>query len=210
MAADKNCQWYQVRSGDTLGHIGERYSITVERLAQTNAIRNVNIIFVGQRLCIPQGKDEASSNVSGLQANGEVRWHARDALEHTTQEQVASLIRQTAARYNLPANLLLAIAWQESGWTQHVIARDGGIGAMQVMPYTAGGLNQQVGQRYDPYKLAGNVELGAIFLQSLWHTFPGDLDKVISAYNQGAWGVQHRGIQNWSYVKNVRALMERY
>jgi soluble lytic murein transglycosylase-like protein len=112
-----------------------------------------------------------------------------------------------AANYGLPANLVLAIAWQESGWTQHVIARDGGIGVMQLMPYTAMGINAGTGIRRDPYKLWDNLNLGATYLHWLWINFHGNLAKVISAYNEGGWAVIHRGIFNWSYVNNVMYLM---
>jgi soluble lytic murein transglycosylase-like protein len=49
----------------------------------------------------------------------------------------------------------MAIAWQESGWYQHVIAWDGGIGVMQLMPYTAMGINAGTGIRRNPYHLGG-------------------------------------------------------
>jgi soluble lytic murein transglycosylase-like protein len=142
-------------------------------------------------------------------ANNTVRWYAYTSLDWSTKTQATTLIRRTAARYGLAANLLLAIAWQESGLTQHVISRDGGIGIMQIMPYTANGLNKQVRMSYDPYKLVDNIELGAIYLRTLMHSFHGNLTLVISAYNEGGWNVVHRGIFNWRYVHNVRALMHR-
>ncbi|GER86119.1 hypothetical protein KDW_02810 [Dictyobacter vulcani] len=120
------------------------------------------------------------------------------------------MLCNAAARYGLPQSLMLAIAWQESGWNQHVIAQDGGIGMMQIMPYTAQGLNRQVNGHYDPYKLQDNIELGAIYLRSLWHGFHGNKTQIISAYNEGGWNVQHRGIFNWRYVNSVHALMRRY
>jgi len=120
------------------------------------------------------------------------------------------MLRLVAARYSLPANLLLAIAWQESGWYQHVIAWDGGIGVMQLMPYTAMGINAGTGMRRDPYRLWDNINLGATYLSWLWRDFHGYLAKVISAYNEGGWAVIHRGIFNWRYVRNVLYLMRRF
>ncbi len=116
-------------------------------------------------------------------------------------------MRQAAADYHLPASLLLAIAWQESGWEQHVISHDGGIGAMQIMPYTAMSINAATGIRRDPYKLSDNIYLGANYLHSLWIKFHGNQTQVISAYNEGGWAVVHRGIFNWHYVNNVSYLM---
>jgi lysozyme len=46
---------YVVRGGDTLAAIAARYHTTVAVLARLNGIRNVNLIFVGQRLRLPGG-----------------------------------------------------------------------------------------------------------------------------------------------------------
>jgi len=116
-------------------------------------------------------------------------------------------LHEVAARYGLPANLLLAIAWQESGWTQHVIAWDGGIGVMQVMPYTAMRINTGTGIRRDPYHLWDNINLGATLLSWLWRNFHWNLVQTISAYNEGSWAVVRRGVYNWHYVSNVLSLM---
>src|SRR5689334_4920266 len=147
--AGKTCLWYRVLSGDTLSRIAWRYGSNLWTLARANSIANVNLIFINQRLCIPVPASGAYRATGGLLPNGTVRWFAHNALEHSTQPKVVWSLRQTASRYGLPPNLLLAIAWQESGWTQHVIARDGGIGTMQIMPSTAMGLNRQVSARYD-------------------------------------------------------------
>ncbi len=207
------CNWYRVQRGDTLSGIALRYHSNIWTLAKVNNIWNVNLIFVGQNLCIPYRQGSSSSNgnaASGLLPDGTVRWYDYNALEWSTRSQVTTLLRQAAAIYHLPANLLLAIAWQESGWTQHVIARDGGIGVMQLMPYTAQSLNASTGVRRDPYHLWDNINLGAIYLSYLWHNFGGNLVKVVSAYNEGGWAVIHRGILNWSYVNNVLYLMRVY
>src|SRR5438045_1747004 len=138
------CVWYRVHSGDTLTRIAGYYRISIWTLAHVNLIRNVNLIFSGQMLCIPSPSrvKPTAHPSSGLLPNGTVRWYAYNALEYANRQQVTKVIHQVAAHYGLPANLLLAVAWQESGWTQHVIANDGGIGTMQLMPYTAMSINQ--------------------------------------------------------------------
>jgi soluble lytic murein transglycosylase-like protein len=203
------CGWHLVSAGQTLGQIAHYYHANIWSIARTNHVRNINLIFIGQRLCIPHLAKQQNA-ISGLQVNGQVRWYAYNALESANRGQVEQVIREVAARYNLPTRMMLAIAWQESGWTQHVIARDGGIGTMQIMPYTAQLLNKQVRGHYDPYKLHDNIELAAIYLRLLWRSFNGDQTKIISAYNEGGWNVLHRGIFNWHYVNNVSALMSRF
>ncbi len=199
-----SCGWYTIENGDTLSNIAWQYHITISALARANVISNTNLIFVGQRLCIP-GK--RTGTASGIATDGNIRWYAYNALGWSDRPQVRHMLYQAATRHHLPAKLLLAIAWQESGWTQHVIAWDGGIGVMQLMPYTAMGINSGIGQMLDPYDLQGNLDLGATYLQWLWQNFHGDLPKVISGYNEGGWAVRHRGIYNWHYVNNVMALM---
>lgn len=206
------CNWYTVRRGDTLSAIGWRYGSNYSTLARVNGIWNVNLIFVNQRLCIPyrlggSGNQGGGRVSSGLLANGTVLWYAYSALQSSSRGQVVSLLHRAAAMYGLPANLLLAIAWQESGWFQRVIARDGGIGVMQLMPYTAMGINRGTGIRRDPYILWDNILLGTTYLRWLWNGFQGNLVKIISAYNEGGWAVIHRGIFNWRYVNNVLSLM---
>jgi Transglycosylase SLT domain/LysM domain len=209
------CAWYTVHAGDTLSIIGRRYNTSYWTLARVNGIRNVNLIFVNQRLCIPyrlgngsyQGGGRSSN---GMLANGTILWYAYGALQWSTRSQVVALLHRAAAMYGLPANLLLAIAWQESGWYQHVIAWDGGIGVMQLMPYTAMGINTGTGIRRDPYHLWDNILLGTTYLRWLWNGFHGNLDKVISAYNEGGSAVIHRGIFNWRYVNSVLSLMRRF
>lgn len=207
------CSWYRVNRGDTLSRIAWGHNTSIWTLAKVNSIRNVNLIFVGQQLCIPyrvSGGGHSGGSSAGLLSNGVVTWYAYNALEWSNRSQVSSMLHQAARIYGLPANLLMAIAWQESGWYQHVIAWDGGIGVMQLMPYTAMSLNTGTGIRRNPYHLWDNINLGATYLSELWHSFHGNLTQVISAYNEGGWAVIHRGIFNWHYVNNVLSLMRQF
>jgi len=177
-------------------------------LARVNGIRNINLIFAGQQLCIPGATKKrqvhnGSARHAGIESNGTVRWYAYDALEGSTSYQAKMFLCSAAAYYGLPANLLLAIAWQESGWQQHIISGDGGIGTMQIMPSTATWLNSITGLRRDPYKLRDNIFMGAYYVRYLYNTFHGNIQQVVSAYNEGDWTVSHNGIMNWHYVNNV-------
>lgn len=49
-------QIYTIRSSDTLFRIAQRFGVTVQQIRAANLqITNPNIIFVGQRICIPDG-----------------------------------------------------------------------------------------------------------------------------------------------------------
>ncbi|MFJ9605079.1 transglycosylase SLT domain-containing protein [Kitasatospora sp. NPDC101176] len=113
----------------------------------------------------------------------------------------------------LPVALVKAIAWQESGWQSGILACDGGIGTMQIMPNTVSWMNSKFGTTSDPKTLAGNVQLGTQLLDWLV-AYYGDssfggkydlspdpatgktplLDLVISAYNAGAGNVHYNTV----------------
>ncbi|MFJ8621488.1 transglycosylase SLT domain-containing protein [Kitasatospora sp. NPDC093550] len=113
----------------------------------------------------------------------------------------------------LPVNLVKAIAWQESGWQSGILACDGGIGTMQVMPNTISWMNGKYGTTSDATTLAGNVQLGTQLLDWLV-AYYGDssfggtydlspdpatgktplLDLVIAAYNAGAGNVHYNAV----------------
>ncbi|GAB3220803.1 hypothetical protein GCM10027452_41360 [Micromonospora halotolerans] len=158
-----------------------------------------------------------------------------------TRSQVKSALSDAAARtywptsapdIKIPLALMKATAWQESGWQSNIVACDGGIGLMQVMPATADWMNQRFGQSYDIDAYRDNAYLGGTYLA--WLTkYIGDmyfesdyrldaslctselnsclLNAVIAAYNYGHGAVAREGeplaIPNPQYVRNVRALM---
>ncbi len=45
---------YTVRAGDTLYSLAKRFETSVSRLAELNSIENVNILNIGDTLCIPE------------------------------------------------------------------------------------------------------------------------------------------------------------
>ncbi|MET7809069.1 lytic transglycosylase domain-containing protein [Micromonospora chersina] len=158
-----------------------------------------------------------------------------------TRSQVKSALSDASARtywptsapdIRIPLTLMKATAWQESGWQSNIVACDGGIGLMQVMPATADWMNQRFGQSYDIDDYQDNAYLGGTYLA--WLTkYIGDmyfesdyrldaalctselnsclLNAVIAAYNYGHGAVAREGepltIPNPQYVRNVRALM---
>jgi transglycosylase-like protein with SLT domain len=93
---------------------------------------------------------------------------------NSTQSQIAQALASAAATYNLPVNLLKAVAWQESHWHEDVYSCDGGIGLMQIQYYVYPWLNgvsvSDCGipsTNDDPYTLQGNANLGAKLLKYL-------------------------------------------
>jgi LysM repeat protein len=53
-----------VRAGENIFEIALQYGITVDSLARANGITNSTLIYVGQKLKIPQGEDQEMEVVS--------------------------------------------------------------------------------------------------------------------------------------------------
>jgi N-acetylmuramoyl-L-alanine amidase len=62
-------QVYSVTSGDTLGGVAARYHTSWQKLASYNHIQNPNLIYVGQRVCIP-GKPVVNSGPPPIKGRG--------------------------------------------------------------------------------------------------------------------------------------------
>ena len=66
------CNWHTVVPGDTLGNLGWKHHTTALALARANHIANPNLIYVGQRLCIPMSSTAQASSARGAGGAGEV------------------------------------------------------------------------------------------------------------------------------------------
>jgi hypothetical protein len=138
----------------------------------------------------------------------------------------------SAPSIQVPLDLVKATAYQESGWQSNIVACDGGVGLMQVMPGTAIYVNDRFDKSYKLNEYRDNATLGANYLAWLIKyfgdlpTFKGDysidpadcadhtdlclLNLVIAAYNVGPGKVDTEDgliIPNTGYVDNVRSLM---
>ncbi|HET9110950.1 MAG TPA: transglycosylase SLT domain-containing protein [Ktedonobacterales bacterium] len=104
---------------------------------------------------------------------------------NSTQSQIGQALANAASTYNLPVNLLKAVAWQESKWHEDVYSCDGGIGLMQIQYYVYPWLNgvsvsdcKLWPTNDDPYTLQGNANLGAKLLKylSCYYSYWGGYD----------------------------------
>lgn len=161
-----------------------------------------------------------------------------------TQAQVKSALEAAAAykvwrsvSISVPSSLVKAVAKHESGWQSNAVSCQGAFGVMQVMPETAGWLNERfadtLGGQQNYRSLSGNTRLGSAYLQwtvkkigddhfggnySLKACAPSErclLNAVISAYEVGeattsAALAAGRSWPNPDYIANVRYWMARY
>lgn len=90
--------------------------------------------------------------------------------------------------YQIPENLLKAVAKAESDFNPTAVSHCGAQGIMQLMPSTARALG--VTNAFDP---AQNIMGGAKYLRQMLDTFNGDVSKALAAYNAGPNAVRKYG-----------------
>ena len=91
----------------------------------------------------------------------------------------------TAQNLDIRAELLLAIAKQESRFTPTIRSYAGAIGLMQLMPATAASLSEQPLTEADLMSPELSIRLGAEYLAELRNRWNGDPYRVIASYNAG-------------------------
>lgn len=183
---------YEVRSGDTLSGIAKRHGTTVEQLAATNRIRNLNYIRTGDRLTLPSTRIPASA---------------------AGRAEVGRMIEQVARARGWSPAFVKALAWQESGWDNRQVSSAGAIGIMQVMPGTGDFIGRRLlGRTVDLNDPRDNVIAGVTFLQYLWELTDGDAERTLAGYYQGLRSVRENGMypSTERYIANVLALRERF
>ena len=215
---------YAVAAGDTLSALSRRFGVPMATLAAVNGISRVDQLFIGQRLQIP-----SSANTGGLALTQASQRLApatntlmpaatavpatstsvtvRPTTPVTSQGGVGALLVAEAQAYNVDPALVKAVAWQESGW-QMVVARDGGIGVMQLMPATAAWVGPSLlGRTIDPYNLQDNVQAGVALLASYLRQYGGNVTDALAAYNEGPQNLAHGILSSTAqYIANVLSL----
>ena len=119
----------------------------------------------------------------------------------------AGLFKTASAKYDVPADLLAAVARQESGFNAGATSPAGAQGLMQLMPATAHGLG--VTNPFDP---AQSVDGAAKLLRSLLDRFDST-PLALAAYNAGPGAVlRYGGIppypETTNYVRSVMSMMK--
>jgi len=114
----------------------------------------------------PPPKPQASPVPSGTKCPYHEGTDASKAAVGAALTNAANHVFSSAAG-PLDLKLIKAVAWQESGWQSTIMACDGGIGTMQVMPNTATWMNDKFGTDLDAHTLSGNTMIGSAYLQWL-------------------------------------------
>lgn len=139
-------------------------------------------------------------NESGVSPQGLVQ-PASPTTQHVRQQ-----IQASAAQYGVSADLVDAVAWQESRYNARAKSSAGAMGVMQLMPGTA----RQLGVS-DPHDISQNVAGGTAYLREQLLRFGNNVPLALAAYNAGPGAVlKHGGIPPYRETQNyVRTIMQR-
>ena len=118
-----------------------------------------------------------------------------------------------AREHRVPADLLKALAWQESGWQNDKVSATRALGIGQLMPDTVSFVNGQLLPRpLDPRRAADNIRMSARFLAYLLAQTGGDVGASVGAYYQGLASLRRDGPipETRRYVADVLALRRKF
>ena len=121
-------------------------------------------------------------------------------------KEIARLVAETAAAFNVDPKLVLAVIATESAFQTDAVSPRNARGLMQLMPETA----QRFGVK-NVFDAGENIRGGTKYLRWLLTYFEGDLSLALAAYNAGEGAVTHYGgippfPETRAYVQKVRAL----
>jgi len=109
-------------------------------------------------------------------------------LANVTKEELAEVIYEEATRYNHDPKFILALIAIESSFQNWSVSEKGAKGLMQIMPYVAESLAQEMGIEwsgdrtlFNPFL---NIRMGIYYLSHLILDFH-DMGIALTAYNYG-------------------------
>jgi hypothetical protein len=109
-------------------------------------------------------------------------------LTHVAKEELAKGIYEEATRYNHDPKFILALIAIESSFQNRSVSERGAIGLMQIMPFVAESIAQEMGIQWNgdrtllnPYL---NIRIGVYYLSRLILDFH-DMGVALAAYNYG-------------------------
>ena len=204
---------YTVVAGDTIGGIAVRHGVSAADLVALNDISDPNRIRAGQQLRLPAGSVAGPTASTGGETAS--RYASLPSRISSNPERLALVpsFERWAAHYGVPADLLMALAYQESGWQASVVSSKGAIGIGQLLPATAEWVAEDlIGiPSLDPYNPDDNIRMSARFL--LWLIgYLGSEDAALAGYYQGPGSVTIRGLyqETQTYIANVQGARWRF
>ena len=197
---------YTVQAGDTLSEIATRLGVSSAALAAANGIGDADRVVIGRVLTVPAA---AAATASATAPPG------LPARLRSSPQRLAyiPIFDRWAAHYGVPADLLKAMTWVESGWQQGAVSSTGAIGIGQIMPDTHAWMRDVViREPLDPNDPDDNIRMSARYLRWLLDRTGGDVRLSLGGYYQGLQAVNTRGLlaETEVYVANIVAFRDRH
>ena len=125
----------------------------------------------------------------------------------TDPAQAPRIVRQYAAHYRVPPELIAAFIDVESRWNPRAVSAKGAMGLMQLMPATA----KRFGA-FEPFDVEQNIAAGTRYVTALMWEFHGDLRLVAAAYYSGDRNIAREQLdyRNPEVVAYVQAVRRQY
>ena len=141
-----------------------------------------------------------SSSYSGSQSA--YRRSAGTSLSASTgNAALDTIFEKAASTYGVSADILRAVAQEESGLNAGALNRSGAMGLMQLMPGTAKAMGAT-----DPMDPEQNVMAGAKLLGTLLRKYDGNLELALAAYSAGEGAVdKYGGVPPYTETRNAIA-----
>jgi soluble lytic murein transglycosylase-like protein len=130
-----------------------------------------------------------------------------------TRLQLLPVFRRWASICAVPASLIEATCWWESGWQENVVSATGAVGVCQIEPGAAQTVRRLLDDpTLDPGSSSDNIEMSAAYLRWLLDQTGGRRDLALAGYYQGPTSVREHGILAVSrpYVSGIDALLHDY
>lgn len=198
-----------VSRGETLSEVAGRLGVSVADLARANGIANPDRVRAGRRLVVP-GAGGAST---ATRSRASRRPGPDELRRQPARRALAPRFDAAARNHGVPADLLKAVAWQESGWQNDKVSSTNARGIGQLMPDTVTFVNERLlGARLDPHRPEQNIEMSARFLRYLLDSTGGNVPMAVASYYQGLASVRRDGPLRVTeqYVANVLALRAKF
>ena len=204
-----------VSRGETLSEVAGRLGVSVSDLARANGVTNPDRIRAGRRLVVPGGAGSRPSGRAAGGSGGKVsgRPGPEELRRQPARRALSARFDAAARKHGVPADLLKAVAWQESGWQNDKVSSTKALGIGQLMPDTVTFVNERLlGVRLDPRRPEQNIEMSARFLRYLLDSTGGNVPLAVGSYYQGLTSVRRDGTLRVTdkYVSNVLALRSRF
>jgi len=116
----------------------------------------------------------------------------------STLTSMDSIFQKASEQYDVPGNLLKAVAKAESNFKANAVSHSGAIGVMQLMPKTA----EYLGVK-DSFDAEQNIMGGTKYLSGLIEKYDGNTTLALAAYNAGSGNVaKYGGVPPFQETKN--------